>query len=63
VIWRTIVLGAYVAVGLVFGLVFGGGWVVIMFFAVWGFVWLGFSQFWAWADNARRALLRRSTSG
>jgi hypothetical protein len=59
-IWRSALLAAYVALGLVFGIVLGGGWVVVMFFAVWGGVWLGFSLFWRWADAARRALMRKS---
>jgi hypothetical protein len=35
---------------------------VLMFFAVWGFVWLGFSLFWGWADRVRRTLLHRPSS-
>jgi hypothetical protein len=37
--------------------------VVILFFVVWGGVWLGFSLWWGWADRVRHALLKRSTSG
>ena len=62
-IWRSALLLAYIGMGIVFGVVLGGGWVVIAFFAVWGGVWLGFSLFWGWADRARTALMKRSTSG
>jgi len=53
------VLVAYVGLGIVFGVVLGGGAVVLVFFAVWGGVWLGFSLFWGWADRARSTLLKR----
>ena len=59
VIWRSALVAVYVGLGLVFGLALGGGWVVIVFFAVWGGVWLGFSLFWAWMQAARNALLRK----
>ena len=58
-IWRSAVLAAYVALALVFGFVLGGGIWIVLFFAVWGGVWLGFSLFWGWAQAARRALLRK----
>jgi hypothetical protein len=57
--WRSAVLGGYVAWALVCSFVFGGGAVVLAFFAVWGAVWLAFSLFWRWAERARRLLLRR----
>jgi hypothetical protein len=60
VIWRSIVVASYIALALIFS--FGGGLVVLMFFAVWGFVWLGFSLFWGWADRVRRTLLHRPSS-
>jgi hypothetical protein len=63
VIWRSALLAAYIGLGIVFGVVLGGGWVVLFFFTVWGGVWLGFSLFWGWADRARSALMKRSTSG
>ncbi|HLX19305.1 MAG TPA: hypothetical protein VKR23_04060 [Gaiellaceae bacterium] len=62
-IWRSALLLAYVGLGIVFGVVLGGGWVVLLFFTVWGGLWLGFSLFWGWADRARDALMKRSTSG
>ena len=52
-------LVAYVGLGIVFGVVLGGGAVVLVFFAVWGGVWLGFSLFWGSADRARSTLLKR----
>ena len=58
-IWRSAVVAAYVAAALAFSFVFGGGLVVLAFFAVWGAVWLAFSLFWAWADGVRRVLLKR----
>jgi hypothetical protein len=58
-IWRSLVVAGYVAVALVFAFVFGGGWVVLLFFGVWGGVWLGFSLFWRSADEARRKLIRK----
>jgi len=63
VIWRAVLLALYVGLGIVFGVVLGGGAAVLVFFAVWGGVWLGFSLFWGWAQRARRGLLKRSTSG
>jgi hypothetical protein len=63
VIWRAALLVAYIGLGIVFGVLLGGGAVVLMFFAVWGGVWLGFSLWWGWADRARDALMKRSTSG
>jgi hypothetical protein len=62
VIWRSVVVAAYVACALVFSFVFGGGTVVLAFFAVWGLVWLVFSLFWAWADGVRCRLLRPPSS-
>jgi hypothetical protein len=62
-IWRAILLAVYAGFGIVFGVFLGGGAVVILFFVVWGGVWLGFSLWWGWADRARTALLKRSTSG
>ncbi|HZQ88569.1 MAG TPA: hypothetical protein VFA42_01025 [Gaiellaceae bacterium] len=59
--WRSALLLAYVGLGILFGVVLGGGSGVLVFFAVWGGVWLGFSLFWGWADRARNALLKRST--
>lgn len=62
-VWRSALLGAYVGLGIVFGIVLGGGAVVLVFFAVWGGMWLGFSLLWSWADRTRNALMKRSTSG
>jgi hypothetical protein len=56
-------LAVYVGLGIVFGVFLGGGAAVIVFFVVWGGVWLGFSLWWGWADRARNALMKRSTSG
>jgi hypothetical protein len=63
VIWRAVLLAVYAGFGIVFGVFLGGGAVVIVFFVVWGGVWLGFSLWWGWADRARNALQKRSTSG
>jgi hypothetical protein len=63
VIWRAVLLAVYVGLGIVFGVFLGGGAVVILFFVVWGGVWLGFSLWWGWADRVRNTLLKRSTSG
>jgi hypothetical protein len=62
VIWRSAVVAGYIAWALICSFVLGGGLVVLLFFCVWGFVWLAFSLFWAWADDARRVLLRRPAS-
>jgi len=62
-IWRAVLLAVYVGLGVVFGVFLGGGAVVVLFFVVWGGVWLGFSLWWGWADRTRAALLKRSTSG
>jgi hypothetical protein len=59
VYWRAALLVAYVGLGIVFGVVLGGGAVVLMFFAVWGGVWLGFSLFWGWMQRASDKLLNR----
>ena len=57
--WRTAVVGVYVGWALVCSFVFGGGVIVLMFFAVWTGIWIAFSSFWRWADETRRVLLRR----
>ena len=57
--WRALVVVAYVGWMLVCVLVFGGGLPLLLFFAAWGAMWLVFSGFWRWADEARRALLHR----
>jgi hypothetical protein len=62
VIWRSIVVAAYIGFALVCSFVFGGGPVILLFFAVWGAVWLLFSLFWRWADDTRRGLQKRPTS-
>jgi hypothetical protein len=62
VIWRSAIVAGYLAAALTFSFVFGGGLVVLMFFGVWGFVWLAFSLFWRWADRSRRLLVQRPTS-
>jgi hypothetical protein len=59
VIWRSALLAGYLALAFIFSFVFGGGLIVLLFFTVWGLVWLGFSLFWGWAQAARRALLRK----
>ncbi|MGH2935545.1 MAG: hypothetical protein ACRDL2_13670 [Gaiellaceae bacterium] len=59
-IWRSLVVAGYAAFALVCTFVFGGGTVVLVFFVVWGGVWLAFSLFWGWADRTRRGLLKRS---
>jgi hypothetical protein len=58
-VWRSLVVAGYVAFALVCTFVLGGGTFVLVFFIVWGGVWLGFSLFWSWADQARKALLKR----
>ena len=56
---RTIFLSLYVVWALCCSFVFGGGLIVLLFFAVWGGVWFGFSMFWRWADETRRVILKR----
>jgi hypothetical protein len=56
---QTVALLAYVAWTLVCSFVLGGGTDTLIFFGVWGGVWLGYSLFWRWADNTRRGLMRR----
>lgn len=58
-VWRSAVIGGYAGWALVCSFVFGGGLVVLAFFAVWSGVWIGFSAFWRWTDETRRLLLRR----
>ena len=58
-IWRSALIGGYVAWALACSFVFGGGPVFLFFFAVWGGTWLLFSLFWRWADGTRRTVLRR----
>ena len=58
-VWRSVLLTAYIALAFVFGFALGGGVWVVVFFAVWGGVWLGFSLFWGWMQAARAALLRK----
>lgn len=58
-VWRSAVVGGYVAWALVCSFVFGGGLTVLAFFGVWAAVWTLFSGFWGWADETRRALLHR----
>ena len=58
-IGQTVFMGLYVAWALVCSFVLGGGLTVLLFFAVWGGIWFGFSVFWRWADETRRVLLRR----
>jgi hypothetical protein len=62
VIWRSVIVAGYVAAALTFSFVFGGGLVMLMFFSVWGLVWLAFSLIWRWADQARRLLVQRPSS-
>jgi hypothetical protein len=62
VIWRSLLLGAYLGLPLA-GCIAWGGWVWFMLFAVWGLVWFGFSIFWRWALRARSQLMKQSTSG
>jgi hypothetical protein len=62
VIWRSTIVAGYVALALTFSLLFGGGLIVLIFFCVWGLVWLAFSLFWRWADEARRRILQRPSS-
>jgi len=49
----------YVSWALVCAFVLGGGWSVLLFFGVWGGIWLAFSGFWQWADETRHTLLHR----
>ena len=57
--WRRLVVLAYAAWALVGSFVLGGGLTVLGFFVVWAAVGLAFSGFWRWADETRKALLRR----
>jgi hypothetical protein len=61
-VWRSVVLAAYLGLPLA-GSIAWGGWVWFMLFAVWGLVWFGFSIFWRWALRARRQIMKQSTSG
>jgi hypothetical protein len=58
-IWRYAIMAGYVAVALVFSFVFGGGLIVLGFFALWALVWLVFSVLWGRAERIRQALLKR----
>jgi hypothetical protein len=58
-IWRSAIVAGYVAIALVFSFVFGGGWDVFAFFAVWALVWLVFSLLWGRAERIRKTLLKR----
>ena len=58
-VWRSIVVGAYVAWALVCSFVFGGGLGVLALFCAWAGAWLAFSLFWRWAEGTRSVLLRR----
>jgi hypothetical protein len=42
VIWRSATVAGYVALALTFSFVFDGGLIVLVFFCVWGFIWLAF---------------------
>ena len=57
--WRFVLLALYCAWALVCAFVFGGGWLVLELFCVWGAVWLAFSLFWRWANRTRTDVLRR----
>jgi hypothetical protein len=57
--WRIAWLAAYVGLGILFGVVLGGGPVVLVFFAVWAGVWFAHFLFRRWADGRRRELLKR----
>jgi hypothetical protein len=57
--WRALVVAGYAAWALACTFVFGGGWDALIFFGVWGAVWFAFSLWWGWADDTRRALLRK----
>jgi len=56
VIWRTVLVAAYIGIPLA-GCIAWGGWAWLVLFVVWGLVWFGFSLFWGWALRARAALL------
>ena len=58
-VWRSAVVGAYVAWALVCSFVFGGGFAVLALFGAWAGIWIVFSVFWRWADETRSVLLRR----
>jgi hypothetical protein len=59
VIWRSLVMAGYLAIALVFSFVFGGGLIVLGFFALWAFIWLVFSVLMGRAQRIRRSLLKR----
>lgn len=61
-VWRTILLAAYLGLPLA-GCIAWGGWAWFVLFAVWGLVWFGFSVFWGWALRLRRQAMKRATSG
>ena len=58
-IWRALVMAGYLAIALVFSFVFGGGLIVLGFFALWAFIWLVFSVLMGRAQRIRRSLLKR----
>ncbi|HXR12003.1 MAG TPA: hypothetical protein VN770_06895 [Gaiellaceae bacterium] len=58
-IWRSLVVAGYAAFALVCTFVLHGGTFFLVFFIVWGGVWLVFGLFWGWADRARQSLLKR----
>jgi hypothetical protein len=57
-IGRFILPVVYVAFALVCAFALGGGVVVLLFFGVWGALWLGFALFSDWANRTRHDLLR-----
>ncbi len=61
-IWRSVVVAAYIGIPLAGFLVWGSGWAWLVLFAVWGIVWFGFSILWAWAIRMRHILLHRPSS-
>jgi hypothetical protein len=48
----------YVAWALACAFALGGGWIVLLFFCVWGAIWFGFALFSNWANRTRRLLLK-----
>jgi hypothetical protein len=55
---RLILPAVYVAFALVCAFALDGGGVVLLFFGVWGGMWLGFARFSDWANRTTHNLLR-----
>jgi hypothetical protein len=57
-IWRWAPAVVYAGWALICSFVLGGGVTVLVFFAVWAAIWLGFGRFARWGERRRTLLLR-----